>query len=85
MRKILLKSQTTNQELYTRFLSCLHTNMHPYTHSLYFIREVNDTTTTCLTITMHAEMFSLLLYFADVFHGMMIHKHNVRAQHGFNE
>lgn len=74
MRNFLLKSQTTNQEPYACLLSCLHTNMHPYTHSLYFIREVKDRIITCLTTTIHAEMLSILLYFLKVFHGMMIHK-----------
>lgn len=70
-------------EQYACLLSGLHTNTHPYTCPLYFIREVNDTTTTCLTTTMHAEMFSILLHFLKVFHGRMIRKNNVWAQEGF--
>lgn len=79
MKKFLSESQTTNQEPYTCLPSCVHTNMQPYTHQLYFIREINDRITTCLTTTMHAEMLSILLYFLKVFHGMMIHENNVWA------
>lgn len=62
--------------------SPVYTQTRTHTH-VHFIREVNDTIITCPTTTMHAEMFPILLYFLKVFHGMMIHKNNAWAQHGF--
>lgn len=64
--------------------SLMPTHKHaPYICPLYFVREVIDTVTTCLITTTHVDVVFLLLYFLKVFHGMMIHKNNVWAPHGF--
>lgn len=89
--------ETTNQEQYSSLVSCLHTNRNPYTRLRFFIREENDTITTCLTTTKHAEMlfymkcmteqkcmfYIYIRYFLKVFHGIMIHKNNLWPQCSF--
>lgn len=49
------------------FVPPAYTPAHTPTLLSYFIREVIDTTATCLTTTLYAEMFSISIYFSRFF------------------